>query len=80
MGIFIRRFLYILILLPFIRVGAQPLDAAYLQSNFQLHITKTSGPITLDGEFNGPVWKEAETAKRARAPWIAGTPGTEQTA
>jgi hypothetical protein len=62
MGIFITRFLYILFLLPFIQVGAQPLDAAYLQSNFKLHITKTSGPIKLDGEFNELVWKEAESA------------------
>jgi hypothetical protein len=62
MGIFIRRFLYISLLLPFIQVGAQPLDAAYLQSNFKLHITKTSGPIKLDGEFNEAVWKEAESA------------------
>ena len=62
MGIFIRFFLYALLLLPAFRVGAQALDAAYLQSNFQLHITKTSGPITLDGEFNEPVWKEAESA------------------
>jgi hypothetical protein len=62
MGIFIRHFLYISLLLPFIQVGAQPLDAAYLQSNFKLHITKTSGPIKLDGEFNEAVWKEAESA------------------
>ena len=62
MGIFFRRFLYISLLLPFIQVGAQPLDAAYLQSNFKLHITKTSGPIKLDGEFNEAVWKEAESA------------------
>ncbi len=62
MGIFIRNFLCVLLLLPFIRVSAQPLDAAYLQSNFQLHITKSTGPITLDGEFNEPVWKEAEAA------------------
>lgn len=62
MGIFIRRFLYISLLLPFIQVGAQPLDAAYLQSNFKLHITKTSGPIKLDGDFNEAVWKEAESA------------------
>lgn len=62
MGIFIRHFLYISLLLPFIQVGAQPLDAAYLQSNFKLHITKTSGPIKLDGDFNEAVWKEAESA------------------
>lgn len=76
MGIFIRNFLYILLLLPFIRVSAQPLDAAYLQSNFQLHITKTSGPITLDGEFNEPVWKEAEAAGafHKKYPTDVGTP------
>ena len=76
MGIIIRSFLYILLLLPIIRVGAQPLDAAYLQKNFQLHITKASGPITLDGEFNEPVWKEAEAAGsfHKKYPTDVGTP------
>ena len=76
MGIFIRRFLYVFLLLPVIRVSAQPLDAAYLQSNFKLHITKTSGPIKLDGEFNEPVWKEAESAGafHKKYPTDVGTP------
>jgi nitrite reductase/ring-hydroxylating ferredoxin subunit len=42
------------------------------------------GPATLDGIAPASEWaswwKQAETAKRARAPWIAGTPGAEQTA
>lgn len=63
MGILVRKILYILLLLPVIRVNAQALDAQYLQSNFQLHIAKSTGPITLDGEFNEPVWKEAEAAR-----------------
>lgn len=51
-----------MLLLPAVRGGAQALDAQYLQSNFKLHISKSNSPITLDGEFNEPVWKEAEAA------------------
>ena len=46
----------------FSRLGAQALDAQYIQQKYRLEVAKSEIPIQIDGDFTEPVWKKAPIA------------------
>ena len=46
----------------FSRLGAQALDAQYIQQKYRLQVAKSEIPIQVDGDFTEPIWKQAQTA------------------
>ena len=55
-----RKIISCFVCLLYLHVSAQESTAFSFQNDYQLHITKTSTPVKIDGELNDAVWGVAE--------------------